>query len=347
MAEDIDALKNDGYASLINELKIKITQARIRAHLSVNKELIMLYWDIGNKILERQNAEGWGAKVIENISKDLQIEFPEMTGFGIQNLRYMRRFAEEYSSDEISQQAADQLPWGHNIVLMYEIADRKERTFYIQKAIENGWSRNVLSIQIETDLYARQGGAITNFVDKLPSPQSDLANQTLKDPYIFDFLSISEDAHERDLEKALTTHIQKFLLELGVGFSFVGSQYHITVGKKDYFIDMLFYHLKLRSYVVIELKTKELEPRDVGQINFYLAAIDDKLKHVSDNPSIGLLLCRSKGDKITAEYALRNVTSPIGIASYKLSAAVPKELADSLPSIEQIESKLKLIAKGN
>ena len=305
----------------------------------------MLYWDIGNKILERQNAEGWGAKVIENISKDLRSEFPEMTGFGLQNLKYMRRFAEEYTIDEIGQQAIDQLPWGHNITLMYEVSNRQERLFYTQKTIENGWSRNILSIQIETNLYARQGGAITNFVDKLPSPQSDLANQTLKDPYIFDFLSISEDSHERDIEKALTTHIQKFLLELGVGFSFVGSQYHITVGKKDYFIDMLFYHLKLRSYVVIELKTKELEPRDVGQINFYLAAIDGQLKHASDNPSIGLLLCRSKGDKITAEYALRNVTTPIGIASYKLSTAVPKELADSLPSVEQIEGKLRLIEK--
>ena len=333
---------NTEYLDFIENLKQRVSTARIKAVLSVNKEMLYLYHHIGSEIIHSQKRHGWGAKIIEQLSIDLKSAFPDMKGFSVQNLKYMRRFAEEYTLEVIGQQAVDQLPWGHNIALMYEVSDIQERLFYIQKAIENGWSRNILSIQIETDLYKRQGGAITNFKDKLPSPQSDLAHQTLKDPYIFDFLSITEDAHERDVEKALTLHIQKFLLELGTGFAFVGSQYHINVGNKDYYIDMLFYNLKLRSYVVVELKTGELSPRDVGQINFYLAAVDAELKHQSDNPSIGLLLCRNKGDKITAEYALRNVSSPIGISSYELSTSVPKELKTTLPSIEQIQSKLNI-----
>lgn len=329
-----DLISQD-YIHFLEDLKSKVSTSRYHAALSVNSEMILLYHHIGTQIIKSQEQYGWGAKVISQLSHNLRSTFPDMKGFSTTNLKYMKMFAEEYMHEEIGQQAVDQLPWGHIIALIHQVSDKNDRRFYIQQAIENGWSRNVLAIHIETKLHKRQGQTINNFKDTLPSPHSDLVRETFKDPYIFDFLSIEKDAHERDIEKAMTAQIQKLLLELGSGFAFVGNQYNINVGGDDYFIDMLFYHLKLRCYVVIELKSEKLSPKDVGQLNFYLAAIDGEIKHESDNPSIGLLLCKDKGNHITAEYSLRNMASPIGVASY-----IPKELEDMLPSIEQIESKL-------
>jgi predicted nuclease of restriction endonuclease-like (RecB) superfamily len=326
------------YIQFINILKEKIISARYKAALHVNKELIYLYHYIGNEIIKRQTANGWGAKVIEKISRDLRVEFPEMKGFSPQNLKYMRRFAEEYTVEAIGQQAIDQLPWGHNITIMYEILDKKEREFYIQKAIENGWSRNILSMQIETNLYKREGQAITNFRSKLPSPHSELVQATLKNPYLFDFLSLGKDAHEREIEKALITHIEKFLIELGEGFAFLGRQYHVQVEDKDYYIDLLFYNVKLRSFVVVELKSGAFKPEYAGKMNFYLSMVDDLIKHPSDNPSIGLILCRTK-TTVTAEYALRDMTKPIGLAEYKIAEALPENIKTALPTIEELEAE--------
>ncbi len=330
------------YATLLELLKQQISTARYQAALKVNKDLVLLYHHIGTRILQSQETHGWGAKVIDQLSKDLRREFPDMKGFSTQNLKYMRRFAQEYGGNEIGQQAVDQLPWGHNVVLMYRVADRKAREFYVQKTIAQGWSRDRLAAQIESNLYKREGKAVTNFKNQLALPLSDLANNTLKDPYLFDFLGLGKDAHERDVEKALINHMEKFLLELGAGFAFVGRQYHLEVGGQDYYIDLLFYHLKLRCFVVIELKDKEFKPEYAGKLNFYLSAIDDLVKHQSDNPSIGLILCKTKNN-VTAEYALRDINKPIGLAEYRLSDALPEEIQTSLPTIEALEHEL---AKG-
>ncbi len=267
------------YITFFDALKKQVEVSRYKTALRVNEELILLYHHIGSQILKSQTEHGWGAKVINQISKDLRKAFPDMKGFSPQNLKYMRRFAEEYSLDEIGQQVVDQLPWGHNILLMYAVSDKKARQFYIQGTINHGWSRNILSSQVETNLYQREGKAVTNFKNNLPSPLSDLAHNTLKDPYVFDFLGLGKNAQEREVEKALIHHMEKFLLELGVGFAFVGRQYHLEVSKKDYYIDLLFYHLKLRCFVVIELKDKEFKPEYTGKLNFYLSAVDDLLRH--------------------------------------------------------------------
>ena len=281
-----------------------------------------------------------GAKIIDQLSKDLTSAFPETKGFSTRNLKYMRRFAEIYPEDsEFVQQVVAQLPWGHNVLLMNKFHDKQIIQFYMQKAIEHGWSRSIMDIQIEVGLHKRQGKAITNFKAKLPSTQSDLAHYTLKDPYIFDFLSIGEEAQEREMERALCAHIEKFLLELGAGFAFVGRQYHLKVSKKDFFIDLLFYHLKLHCYVVIELKDKEFKPEYAGKMSFYLSAVDDLVKHKSDKPSIGLILCRTKDD-VLAEYTIRDSSKPIGIAGYRLKDALPQEIKTSLPTIKTIESEL-------
>ncbi len=301
--------------------------------------MILLYHYIGSEILRSQEKHGWGAKIIEQLSRDLRSEFPEMKGFSPQNLKYMKRFAEEYNFEEIGQQAVDQLPWGHNIALMYEIKDKTEREFYIQKTKEHGWSRNVLSMQIETDLYRREGKAVTNFSTNLPAPHSDLAKDTLKNPYLFDFLSLGKDAHEREVEEALVAHIERFLLELGEGFAFLGRQYHIQVEDQDFYLDLLFYHIKLRSFLVVELKSGKFKPEYAGKMNFYLSAVDDLLRQHGDNPSIGLILCRSKVG-VLAEYALRDMSKPIGLAEYKLTELLPKEIKTLLPSIEELEVEL-------
>ncbi len=333
------------YNILLSELKQRVATSRYRAALSVNKELILLYHHIGKQILESQVKHGWGTRVIDQLSRDLRTEFPDMKGFSPQNLKYMRRFAEEYTLDQIGQQAVDQLPWGHIIKLIYAISDKTERAFYINGTIENGWSRNILSIQIETSLFKRQGKAITNFKDKLPSLQSDLAHYTLKDPYIFDFLSIGAEAHEREVEKALVHHMEKFILELGAGFAFVGRQYHLEIGDQDFYIDLLFYHLKLRCFVVIELKDKDFKPEYAGKMNFYLSAVDDLVKHPSDQPSIGLILCKSKNN-VLAEYTLRDMKKPIGLAEYSLTKALPENLQTALPTIEELEAELTKDLEG-
>ncbi|MBD2158873.1 PDDEXK nuclease domain-containing protein [Leptolyngbya sp. FACHB-16] len=328
----------DNYALFFNDLKQRIRQAQIKAALAVNKELLLLYWQIGKEILERQQVEGWGAKIIDRLAKDLKQEFPDINGFSRSNLKYMRLFAQAYSEEQISQGALGQIPWYHNIALLEKLKSPEQRLWYAQKAIENGWSRNVLVMQIESDLYCRQGGAITNFAQTLPRPQSDLAQNLIKDPYNFDFLTLQEGAQERELERALVDHIRGFLLELGVGFAFLGSQYPIQVDGKEYRLDLLFYHVHLRCYIVIDLKMTEFEPEFTGKMNFYVSAVDDLLRHPQDQPTIGLILCKSKS-KTTAEYALRNLSTPIGVSTHRL----PKQLKDSLPSVEQLESEIETI----
>lgn len=327
------------YAVLFESLKRQVSASKRRATLSVNSELIHLYYQIGASILEAQKTQGWGSKVITQLSVDLRSEFPEMKGFSVRNLTYMRKFSEDYQENEKVQQVVAQLPWGHNVLLMNRFSDLKTRLFYAQKSIENGWSRNILEMQIESNLYGRQGKAVTNFEDRLPALHSDLAQETLKDPYVFDFLSLGEAAQEREFEKELIHHMEKFLLELGEGFAFVGRQYHLEVGGQDFYIDLLFYHLKLRCYVVIELKTGEFKPEYAGKMNFYLSAVDDALKHETDAPSIGLILCKTR-NKVLAEYALKDVSKPIGLSEYRLEDALPETLKTALPSIEEIESRL-------
>lgn len=327
------------YIQLLDDLKKSVASSRCKAVFSVNKELILLYHHIGTEILKAQGVHGWGAKIIDQLSRDLRSEFPEMKGFSTRNLKYMRKFAEEYAEPEFVQQLVAQLPWGHNIFLMDLVPDKKIREFYIKKTIEHGWTRSIMTMQIETGLHKRQGQAVTNFKEKLPLPQSELAQHALKDPYIFDFLSIGNEAQEREVERALVHHMEHFLLELGAGFAFVGRQYHLEVGNQDFYIDLLFYHLKLRCFCVIELKDKDFKPEYAGKMNFYLSAIDDLVKHPSDQPSIGLILCKSKNN-ILAEYTLRDMSKPIGLAEYRLNEALPEEIKISLPTIEQLEAEL-------
>lgn len=333
-------LPPEGYTDWLADLKSRIHTAQQRATLAVNRELVLLYWQIGRDILARQAAQGWGAKVIERLALDLRSAFPEMKGFSPRNLKYMRTFAQAWPEDVIVQQAAAQLPWGHNLVLLDRLKTLEERTWYAAKAIEHNWSRNILNIQIETRLRERSGTAVTNFDASLPKPQSDLARESLKDPYRFDFLGLTDEAQEREIENALVKHVTDFLLELGAGFAFVGRQVVLDVGGDEFFIDLLFYHLKLRCYVVIELKGGKFKPEHLGQLSFYLTAVDAQIKHPQDGPTIGLLLCKSK-NKVVAEYALRNTAQPLGVAEYKLLESLPAELQTSLPSIEQIERELE------
>lgn len=328
------------YAALLKSIKERIQTAQVRAAVAVNQELVLLYWGIGKEILARQQAEGWGAKIIDQLAEDLGRSFPEMKGLSPRNLKYMRALAEAWPEDEFVQQPVAQLPWGHNVRLLDLVKDREQRLWYARAAIEHGWSRNVLVIQIEAGLYGRQGKATTNFTKALPSPQSDLAQQLLKDPYNFDFLTLSKDADERDVESGLVAHIQKFLLELGTGFAFVGRQYLLEIAGDDYRLDLLFYHLKLRCFVVIDIKMGQFKPEYAGKMNFYLAAVDDMLKHPSDNPTIGLILCKGKKE-LVVEYALRNTATPMGIAEFKHLEKLPAELKGSLPSIEEIEAELR------
>ena len=329
----------EGYAHWLEELKGRIHTAQQRAVLAVNRELVLLYWQIGCDILQRQAAQGWGSKVIERLAHDLRVAFPGMKGFSRANLMYMRAFAEAWPDAEIVQQAVGQLPWGHNLVLLTKLKTQDMRLAYAQAAIEHGWSRNTLNIHIETRRLERSGQAITNFVERLPMPGSDLAQQSLKDPYLFDFLDVGSEADEREIESALVKHITQFLLELGAGFAFVGRQVHLEVGGDDFFIDLLFYHLKLRCYVVIELKAEKFKPEHLGQLSFYITAVDRQVKAEQDAPTIGLLLCKSKNE-VVAEYALGDKTQPMGVAEYKLLESLPKELQTNLPSIEQIEREL-------
>lgn len=326
----------DTYAEFLSELKDRIQTAQVRAALAVNQELILLYWQIGIDILQRQKTEGWGSKVIESLAKDLKRDFPELRGFSARNIKYMRSFAEAWPEKEFVHQAGAQIPWKHNCVLIEKVKNQKARQWYIRQTIQNGWSRKLLTMQIESDLYQRQGDAVTNFERTLPQPQSDLAQQIVKDPYNFDFLTLRKGALERDLEAGLVGHIRDFLLELGVGFAFLGSQYPITVDEKEYRIDLLFYHTQLRCYVVIDLKMTEFEPEYAGKMNFYVSAIDDMLRRGDDQPTIGMVLCKTKR-KTTAEYALRNVSTPIAISTHRL----PEGLQEQLPSIQQLEMEIE------
>lgn len=377
-----------GYGALLAELKTRVRAAQVRTALSVNRELIALYWDIGRVILHQQQQKGWGAKVVARLATDLRAEFPEMTGFSARNLDYMLAFAETWGGDPILQQAVAKLetagvhppkpqstaenslttvrelagammqqavaqfpaappepvaslPWGHNLVLLHKLKDRDARLWYAQATLQHGWSRAVLTVQIETQAHKRTGKAVTNFANTLPPPQSDLAQQVLKDPYTFDFLTLSAAARERELEQGLTEHIQKFLLELGVGFAFVGRQVHLEVGGEDYYLDLLFYHLKLRCFVVLDLKMEAFKPEFAGKMNFYLSAVDEQMRHVDDQPTIGLLLCKEK-NRLTVEYALRDVKKPIGVAEWKtrLVESLPKPLRGALPSVAELEKGL-------
>lgn len=341
MMPNVTTAVPEGYDNFLTELKDRIRHAQLRAALSVNRELVLLYWTIGRDILANQNEQGWGAKVIDRLAGDLRKAFPEMSGFSPRNLKYMRAFAEAWIDEAIVQAPLAQITWYHNIALLEKINTPEERLWYARQAIENGWSRNVLVHQIESGLYRRQGKALTNFTRTLPVPQSELAQQIVKDPYNFDFLTLSKEAQEREVERGLLDHIRDFLLELGVGFAFVGSQYPLHVGGEEFRIDLLFYHLKLRAYVVIDLKMEAFKPEFSGKMNFYLSAADDLLRHPSDEPSIGIILCKSK-NKIVAEYALRDLRKPMGISEYRLTESLPKQLKSSLPSVRELEAELKV-----
>lgn len=330
----------DGYAGWLVDLKTRIHTAQQRASLSVNRELVLLYWQIGQDILVRQVERGWGSKVIERLAHDLRVAFPDIKGFSPRNLKYMRTFAKTWPDIAFVQAVLAQLPWYHQLALLDKIKTNEDRRWYAAKAIENNWSRNVLVMQIETRLKERTGTAISNFETHLPKPHSDLARESLKDPYRLDFLGLGKEAEEREIETALVKHITLFLLELGAGFAYVGRQVHVEVGEEDFFIDLLFYHLKLRCYVVIEIKSGKFKPDHLGQLGFYMTAVDRQIRQEQDAPAIGLLLCKSK-NKVVAEYALSNISKPIGIAEYQLVESLPDELKTQLPSIEQIERELK------
>ena len=359
------------YAAFLESLKSRVRQAQTKAMLSVNRELIQLYWDIGRLIVERQDREGWGKGIVDRLAADVQKAFPGLGGFSPVNVWRMRAFYVAYrpapsipsqpatelkpgkrSKGAILSQAATEMtdsvppppvaeiPWFHNVILISKVKDHTQRLWYASKTLEHGWSRAVLTVQIESDLFGRQGKAISNFAGTLAPPQSDLAQQSLKDPYLFDFLTLHADAVERDLELGLVDHIQKFLLELGAGFAFVGRQVPLSVGDEDDYLDLLFYHLKLRCFIVIDLKMRKFTPEDAGKMNYYLSAVDDLMKHPTDAPSMGLILCKSR-DRINAEYALRDIAKPIGVAEWqtKLVKSLPEQLKGNLPSIEELEAE--------
>lgn len=343
------------YAEFLEDLKVRIREARMRAGIAANQELLLLYYGIGFDLHSRLEMGTWGTGIVNRLAEDLHRAFPEMEGFSPRNLRRMRAFYRAYPLDEQSRviwpravaklelvkwpRAVAKLTWGHNVILLEKCKDPVERDWYAQAALEHGWSRDILVIQLESELHKRQGKALTNFKRTLPPPQSDLAQQVVKDPYTFDFLTSAGDAHEREIERGLVEHMQRFLLELGVGFAFVGRQVHMEVGGEDFYIDLLFYHLRLRCYVVIELKAGAFKPEHAGKMNFYLSAVDDHLRHKDDQPSVGIILCKSK-NRLIAEYALRDTHKPIGVSAYKLTKALPEKLKGTLPTIKDLEAAL-------
>jgi len=327
------------YADWLINLKRRIAGARQRAVLVANEEQIRLYHDIGCDILDRQSRRGWGAKVIDRLSADLQSAFPDMKGLSTSNLKYMRFFAQECPESKIGQQSADQLPWFHIVTLLTKVPDCAVREWYAREAIRQAWSRDTLTVQIKNQLHLRQGTAITNFDKRLAPPQASLAVAILKDPYHFDFLGLGCEAHERDIENALIRHITRFLLELGAGFAFVGRQFRLEVEGDEFFLDLLFYHTRLKCYVVVELKAAAFKPEHAGQLNFYLATVDAQIKAPDDKPTIGLLLCKTK-KRLVAEYALSGMAKPMGVAEYQLVRALPKPLDTCLPTIEELETEL-------
>lgn len=329
------------YAEILGEIKGLIQQERLRVVLAANSAMVLLYWDIGRMILERQERAGWGARIIDRLSEDLREAYPDMKGLSPRNLKYMRAFAAAWPEREFVQRAAAQIPWFHNCLLLDRLSEPATRVWYINAALQHGWSRSILDLQIEGRAHERQGMALTNFKATLPPGESDMAAQVFKDPYLFDFLGTADPRREREVEQALVDHIQRFLIELGTGFAFVGRQVPLEVGGQDFTIDLLFYHLKLRCYVVIELKAVRFDPGFVGQLNMYLSAVDDLLRHPDDKPAIGLLLCRSK-NRIVVEYALRDLKKPIGVAGWetRIVEQLPEELKGSLPTVEEIETEL-------
>jgi len=329
----------EGYADWLTQLKGDIAQARQRAALAVNAELVQLYHRIGAEIRQRQQVNAWGAKVIERLARDLSDAFPDIRGFSSRNLKYMAFFAQHCPNGLFGQQPAAQLPWFHVVTLLTKLASPAEREWYAQQTVLLGWSRSTLEQNIKNRLQQRQGAAVTNFVARLPAAESALAHETLKDPYLFDFLGLGDDAHERDIEDGLIRHITRFLLELGAGFAFVGRQFRLDVGGDEFFIDLLFYHTRLKCYVVVELKATAFKPEHAGQLNFYLAAVDAQIKAEDDKPTIGLLLCKQQ-NRLVAEYALSGIDKPIGVAEYQLLRDLPETLGRNLPSIAEIEAEL-------
>lgn len=354
------------YKAWLAELKQKVRNAQLKAAIKINTELLLFYWELGADLVAKQAKSKWGDGVIDQLSKDLTSEFPEMKGFSLSNIKYIKQWYLFYSKNRsIGQQPVGQLtrqpvvrfkenaigqqlvgqitriPWGHNIVIITRCKNIEEALFYVHNTMKYNWSRSVLAHHIESGLYRREGKSVSNFSVTLPRPQSDLALQTLKDPYVFDFLTLAKEHSERELENALVHHMTKFLLELGVGFAYVGRQVPLKVGESDFYIDLLFYHLKLRCYVVIELKTTAFQPEFAGKMNFYLKAMDEQVRVQEDNPTVGILICKKK-DKLVAEYALSDVHKPIGISEYKLTHKLPKELKASLPTIEEIENELEM-----
>jgi predicted nuclease of restriction endonuclease-like (RecB) superfamily len=334
------------YMTTLGEIKERIRSERLRVALSANSAMILMYWEIGRIILARQNKEGWGTRVIDRLSVDLGEEFPEMRGLSPRNLKYMRKFAESWPDRLIVQRTVAQLPWRTNLALIEKLAEPDDRLWYARQTAENGWSREILVLQIESGLHERQGKATHNFALTLPPPDSDMAAQVFKDPYLFDFIGTADPRREREVEQALVDHVQKFLLELGAGFAFIGRQVHLEFSSADYYLDLLFYHLKLRCYVVVELKAVPFEPEFVGKLNMYMGAVDDLLRHPDDKPTIGLLLCKGK-NRIIAEYALSGFTRPIGVADWKkqLTETLPADLKGSLPTVEEIEAELSEVVE--
>ena len=371
----MNEIQKKEYQKWLKKIKSRIATSRVKTALSANQELIKLYWFLGSQIVEKQETTIWGSGFINKFSKDLKDDFPDINGFSPKNLRYCRAFYAFYTNPLIWQQAVakleksdrsdkwqqlvakidsfspdsiipkltGQIPWSHNIHIFTKVQSFEEVIFYISETIENGWSRDVLAFQIKSDLYRRQGKVITNFHQTLPSPQSDLAEQTLKDPYVFDFMTLTKPYVEKDIENQLIAHITKFLLELGKGFAFIGRQYPLEVSNNNYYLDLLFYHVKLKCYVVIELKNTKFIPEYAGKMNFYLSAVDSTVKDKDDNPTIGILLCRDK-DNIDVEFSLRDINKPMGVSEFTFTEIIPENLKSSLPTIEEIENELK---KGN
>ena len=333
------------YNSFLVDIKTQIKLSQQKAFNAVNQEMISLYFNIGKMINTWQKELGWGAKVIDKLSLDILNEFPTMSGFSTRNLKLMVQFYKEYSNDEFVQPIVAQIPWTHNIILIQKIKDKNIRFWYMEQTLQNGWSKDILSLMIKSEVHNRTGNLVSNFSQILPPLESDLVQQSFKDPYRFDFLTITEPFRERELENNLIKHMEKFLIELGSGFAFVGRQYKLEIGDDEFYIDLLFYHLKLRCFIVVELKKGKFKPEYSGQVNFYCSAIDGILAQKDDKPTIGLILCQEKNE-IVAEYSLRNMTQPIGISEYQLTEVLPKEFESSLPTIEEIEQELKQICSN-
>ena len=333
-------LQSIHYNKWFESLKQKIKSAQLKVAVSVNTQLMQLYWDLAKDIVQKQNEANWGDAILEQLAIDLKLSFPNIKGFSRRNLYAIRQWYLFYCNiSEFVPQAVAQIPWGHNRLIISKIKETNEALFYSKATLENGWSREQLEIQIKNNYYQSKGKSTTNFITTLPKLQSQLANETLKNPYNFDFLGLEDDALEREIENAMIQHITKFLLEMGKGFAFVGRQYSIVVSENEYFIDLLFYHLHLRCFIVVELKSGKFKPEYAGKLNFYLSAVDSQLKESQDNPSIGLILCKYK-DKIEAEYSLRDIQKPIGISEYQLTQALPDNFKSQLPTVEQLENQL-------